>query len=107
MNPSSAPQRKTRRVPLANIAGLLVVSSLFGQVLGFMRTKLVNANERGSMEWISLSGRLPASTSVATISIPCGTSSPYSELIASRALLCRERTQIDNSGSIFKKFRRT
>ena len=32
------------RVSLTNAATLLIVSSLLGQVLGFMRTKLVNAN---------------------------------------------------------------
>lgn len=42
MNPPSA--KKSRRVPLANIAGLLVATSLAGQILGFLRTKLVNAN---------------------------------------------------------------
>lgn len=45
MNPNPpAPLRKTRRVPLANVAVLLVGTSLFGQILGFMRTKLINAN---------------------------------------------------------------
>src|SRR6266550_1226902 len=43
MNPSTPP-RRTRRVPLANVAVLLVGTSLFGQILGFLRTKLVNAN---------------------------------------------------------------
>src|SRR6266568_1429603 len=45
MNPTSqAAPKKVRRVPLANVAGLLVATSLSGQVLGFLRTKLVNAN---------------------------------------------------------------
>lgn len=37
-------QRKSRRVPLASVAGLLIATALIGQVLGFMRTKLINAN---------------------------------------------------------------
>jgi putative peptidoglycan lipid II flippase len=37
-------QRKSRRVPLANVALLLIATALIGQVLGFMRTKLINAN---------------------------------------------------------------
>lgn len=45
MNPSvSAPKRKTRRISLSNVAVLLMAASLSGQVLGFLRTKLVNAN---------------------------------------------------------------
>lgn len=47
MNPSSTPKRRSRRVPLANVAGLLIVTALLGQVLGFMRTKLINANFNG------------------------------------------------------------
>jgi putative peptidoglycan lipid II flippase len=43
MNPPAS-SRKIRRVPLANVAGLLVATSMFGQILGFLRTKLVNAN---------------------------------------------------------------
>jgi putative peptidoglycan lipid II flippase len=46
MNPT-APTPKTarsKRVPLASVATLLIATSLIGQVLGFMRTKLVNAN---------------------------------------------------------------
>lgn len=31
-------------MPLTSVAGLLVATSLIGQVLGFMRTKLINAN---------------------------------------------------------------
>jgi len=40
--PASRP--KVRRVPLANVAGLLIITALLGQVLGFLRTKLINAN---------------------------------------------------------------
>ena len=36
--------KKTRRIPLSSIAILLMATSLSGQVLGFLRTKLVNAN---------------------------------------------------------------
>jgi putative peptidoglycan lipid II flippase len=43
MNPSTAP-KKTHRVPLANVAGLLIATALIGQLLGFLRTKLINAN---------------------------------------------------------------
>lgn len=43
MNPTTA-QRKARRVPLTSVAGLLVATALIGQILGFMRTKLINAN---------------------------------------------------------------
>lgn len=45
MNPTApTPTKKARRVPLSNIAALLVGTSLMGQLLGFLRTKLVNAN---------------------------------------------------------------
>jgi len=45
MNPTAqTPTKKTRRVPLANVAFLLIGTSLMGQLLGFLRTKLVNAN---------------------------------------------------------------
>lgn len=45
MNPSApASARKTKRIPLANIAGLLAATSLVGQALGFLRNKLVNGN---------------------------------------------------------------
>lgn len=40
----SPPKPKYRTPSLGNIAGLLVVASLLGQVLGFLRTKLVNGN---------------------------------------------------------------
>lgn len=45
MSPSSpAPKKKTQRISLSNVAVLLMTASLSGQVLGFLRTKLVNAN---------------------------------------------------------------
>lgn len=45
MNPqATASKGKTRRISLSNVAVLLMGSSLIGQVLGFLRTKLVNAN---------------------------------------------------------------
>jgi putative peptidoglycan lipid II flippase len=43
MQEKSAPQTK-RRISLSKVALLLIVTTLLGQVLGFMRTKLVNAN---------------------------------------------------------------
>ncbi|MGH8463251.1 MAG: hypothetical protein ACRER5_03830, partial [Pseudomonas sp.] len=33
-----------KRVPIGNIAALLVATTLIGQALGFLRTKLINAN---------------------------------------------------------------
>src|SRR5882724_7454412 len=42
MNPTD--NRKKPRLSIGNIAGLLIATSLIGQVLGFLRTKLVNAN---------------------------------------------------------------
>lgn len=36
--------KKFIRVPLANVAVLLIATALIGQVLGFIRTKLINAN---------------------------------------------------------------
>jgi putative peptidoglycan lipid II flippase len=44
MNSDKTTSRKSSRISLANVAALLVVCSLLGQVLGFLRTKLVNAN---------------------------------------------------------------
>lgn len=45
MNPTSASQkRKLKRLSLGSVAVLLMATSLSGQVLGFLRTKLVNAN---------------------------------------------------------------
>ena len=39
--PASKPKK---RIPLSNVALLLIVAALIGQALGFLRTKLVNAN---------------------------------------------------------------
>jgi putative peptidoglycan lipid II flippase len=45
MNPQkSAPKPRATKATLTNVAFLLVATSLAGQVLGFLRTKLVNAN---------------------------------------------------------------
>jgi putative peptidoglycan lipid II flippase len=46
MNPQtqSTASKKKRRISLSNIAALLVATTLAGQILGFLRTKLVNAN---------------------------------------------------------------
>ena len=45
MSPSlPKPVKSGRRVPLSAIATLLVTSSLVGQMLGFLRTKMVSAN---------------------------------------------------------------
>lgn len=41
---SSNTDKKTKRISISNVAGLLVVTALVGQVLGFVRTKLINAN---------------------------------------------------------------
>ena len=39
------PQSKIKkRIPLANVAILLIMAAFIGQLLGFLRTKLVNAN---------------------------------------------------------------
>ncbi len=43
MNPT-APVEKKRRLSVGNVAVLLIATSLAGQVLGFLRTKLVNGN---------------------------------------------------------------
>lgn len=44
--PSDAVSKSRRRrlIPLGAAAGLLIATALIGQVLGFMRTKLINAN---------------------------------------------------------------
>ncbi|MBC7581679.1 virulence factor MviN [Aeromicrobium sp.] len=42
-------RRKIPRVPIANVAVLLIATALIGQVLGFMRTKLINANFNNPM----------------------------------------------------------
>jgi putative peptidoglycan lipid II flippase len=41
---SSNNSEKPKKVSLSNVAGLLVVTALVGQLLGFLRTKLINAN---------------------------------------------------------------
>lgn len=44
-SPSAPPAKpRTKRIPLANVATLLITTSLIGQLLGFLRTKLVNGN---------------------------------------------------------------
>src|SRR5476649_972778 len=42
MNQTAKPSKK--RVSLGGVAALLITSSFLSQILGFMRTKLVNAN---------------------------------------------------------------
>lgn len=44
MQEKTAAQTKRRRISLSKVALLLIITALLGQVLGFMRTKLVNAN---------------------------------------------------------------
>lgn len=45
MNPTTtAPQKKKVRLSLSNIAALLIGTAFLGQLLGFLRTKLVNSN---------------------------------------------------------------
>ena len=45
---AAPPKPKRRRlIPLSAAAGLLVAAALIGQLLGFMRTKLINANFSG------------------------------------------------------------
>jgi putative peptidoglycan lipid II flippase len=44
MNETLPAKRAARRAPLSNVAALLIVGALSGQILGFLRTKLVNAN---------------------------------------------------------------
>src|SRR5580658_8393675 len=43
MNPV-APAKKKSRVSISNVAFLLIATSFLGQLLGFLRTKLVNSN---------------------------------------------------------------
>lgn len=43
MNPT-APAKSRKRPTIANVATLLIVTSLIGQLLGFLRTKFVNGN---------------------------------------------------------------
>lgn len=44
MNPSAPAPKKKGRISISNVALLLVATSFLGQLLGFLRTKLVNAN---------------------------------------------------------------
>src|ERR1039458_4133810 len=45
MNPTApAPVKKKSRLSITNVAALLVATSFAGQLLGFLRTKLVNSN---------------------------------------------------------------
>src|SRR3954471_21191172 len=44
MNPVSPAQAKKSRLSISNVAALLIAASFLGQVLGFLRTKLVNSN---------------------------------------------------------------
>ncbi|HSH18167.1 MAG TPA: lipid II flippase MurJ [Candidatus Saccharimonadales bacterium] len=41
---SSSTDKKVKRISIGNVAGLLVATALIGQLLGFVRTKLINAN---------------------------------------------------------------
>lgn len=41
---SSSTDKKTKRISIGNVAGLLIATALIGQLLGFLRTKLINAN---------------------------------------------------------------
>src|SRR5947209_1106794 len=42
--PANVPRAKKSRLSISNAAALLIATSFAGQVLGFLRTKLVNAN---------------------------------------------------------------
>ncbi len=44
MNIRKEPGTKTTRVSISNVAALLMATTLIGQILGLLRTKLVNAN---------------------------------------------------------------
>lgn len=44
MNPTQPAAKKKSRLSISNVAALLIATSLLGQVLGVLRTKLVNAN---------------------------------------------------------------
>lgn len=44
MNPSTSATKKKNRLSISNVAFLLIATSFLGQLLGFLRTKLVNAN---------------------------------------------------------------
>lgn len=39
--------KRSKKVSIGNVAGLLVVTAMIGQLLGFLRTKLINANFEG------------------------------------------------------------
>lgn len=41
---NTSTDKKSKRVSLGNVAGLLVATAMLGQLLGFLRTKLINAN---------------------------------------------------------------
>lgn len=44
MNPTVPETKSKRRPTISNVATLLIATSIFGQILGFLRTKLVNGN---------------------------------------------------------------
>src|SRR4051812_31131449 len=44
MNPTALDTARIRRSPISNVALLLISTAFLGQLLGFLRTKLVNAN---------------------------------------------------------------
>lgn len=44
MNPTATTLKKKKRISISNVAVLLMTTSFLGQLLGFLRTKLVNAN---------------------------------------------------------------
>src|ERR1700742_1642972 len=44
MNPTAPVQKKKRIISIGNVAALLIGTSFVGQLLGFLRTKLVNGN---------------------------------------------------------------
>lgn len=44
MQESQPTTKSKKRIPLANVAILLIITAFIGQLLGFLRTKLVNAN---------------------------------------------------------------
>src|SRR4051794_25841212 len=41
---STTPAKKKGRISIGNVAALLIATAFTGQLLGFLRTKLVNAN---------------------------------------------------------------
>lgn len=44
MKPTANPSKQKTRISISNVAALLIATSFTGQLLGFLRTKLVNAN---------------------------------------------------------------